>query len=138
MSDTEQESKRVKTTVKIIEAKPLDAAIGEKLSKDLMRQLALEKEDLDDERLLEQDFVVWEVEMEDIKFKFYHGFPGDNPVGVLVSMDEIIATVGEGGSEVLLVESIEAVKAKEFVLWYDQVTEEACHYEMKEFKASQL
>ena len=123
--------------VKIENVQLLKMETLKSLPKNIIKKLHVELADEDDDSLLEHDFVQWIVSISDNKYNFYHGFPGDNPMGVLVDIDntEVLAVVGEGGSDAID-EKNEAALA--FVAYYDEVTEEACNFEMKEFRVSEI
>ena len=125
------------TSMKIESADVLKMDTMRMLAKDIVKKLCVNLSDEDDESLFEHDFVHWIVLIGEGKYNFYHGFPGDNPMGVLVDMDntEVLAVVGEGGSDAIDEGNDDAVA---FTTFYDEVTEEACNFEMKEFRASEI
>lgn len=125
------------TVLKIESADLLKMDTLTNLGKDIVKKLHVNLSDEDDDSLMEQDFVQWVVSIGGNKYNFYHGFPGDNPMGVLVDLDntKVLAVVGEGGSDPIDEEDEDAVA---FVAYYDEVTEEACNYEMKEFRAFEI
>jgi len=125
------------TAVKIESAGVLKMDTLKGLEEDIVTKLCVDLSDEDDNSLFEHDFVHWIVLINERKYNFYHGFPGDNPMGVLVDIHNsaVLAVVGEGGSEAMDEENEDAVT---FTSFYDEVTEEACNYGMKEFRASEI
>ncbi len=51
-----------------------------------------------DEHLIDQDYVILNVEYQEKKYIFIHGFPGDNAEGAFLDQDwNVIIIVGDGG-----------------------------------------
>lgn len=130
-------SLKMSAAVKIESAHVLKMSTLEDLDENLTKKLCVNLPDEDDDSLQEHDFVQWVVSIGENKYNFYHGFPGDNPMGILVDLKntKVLAVVGEGGSDIID-EDNESIAA--FVAYYDMVTEEACNYEMKEFRTSEI
>ena len=98
------------------------------------KKLALDDIEHDDEIMMRRnDYVSWEVSIGDNKYEFYHGFPGDNPVGILMQGEKLIAEVG-GGRVKIIAKSEDAIL---FAEWYNEVTKEP-GYKLEEFRASKL
>lgn len=106
------------------------------MSKELRRELVLEEPDVREKDLLEKDYVVWTVSINNELFTFYHGFPGDNPRGVLTKGESIVLLLFEGTGEV--VDKCKDVGATAFLDWYTEDTKEGCSFEREEYRAFDL
>lgn len=73
--------------------------LTENLIKDIPSHIVgameLLEETVDDEYLVEADFILCKVIFADQRYTFIHGFPGDNPSGIFYLNNELIAKVGE-------------------------------------------
>lgn len=97
----------------------------------------LELDSLENGDLESEDFVVWQVDILGHSYAFLHGFPGDNPIGLLLTNDksELLATCGEGGRNPINKSNKDVFV---FLDWYDNITNNACNYNKIEFQASKL
>ncbi len=118
----------------ILLATNLTLAKWRSLSNQLKREISLDESDYEEEDFIEQDYVYWELTIGEKLFCFYHGFPGDNPRGVLLEGEEAVLFLWEGEGNVL--KDTEEVNI--FLQWYKDQTESGCHYGLDEFKASIL
>ena len=69
----------------------------------------------DDESLVESDYVIFDLEINNVKYIMIHGFPGDGAVGVVFNDTETYI-VGE-------------VEGNEVYDWYDKTTENGSNFE---------
>lgn len=120
--------------VAIVYATHLTVEMWGSLSKDLKQKLVLEEGDYKQDDLLEEDYVFWEVQIGDKKFSFFHGFPGDNPRGVLLEGKDIVLLLWEGEGNTLK----ESDEVASFLEWYTSKTNRGCNYDLEEFRASVL
>ena len=74
------------------------------------------------EELGDSDFIFGEIQVEETKYKFIHGFPGDNPSGLFYKSDnndyEERILVGEGMNS----SDHPAIK------WYNETTQNGCKF----------
>jgi hypothetical protein len=59
--------------------------------------------------------------------RLIHGFPGDNPVGIVLHFDNIMASVGELAQDKYQ-DFADAKEIKEVIDWYNSITKESCRY----------
>ena len=119
-------------SVNIDRAQAMTLEIVQSLPKIVKNNLVLDEIE-DNDELIESDYVSWDVSIGDNKYEFYHGFPGDNPVGIMMQGEELIAEVGDGRVKIIA-KSEDAIL---FAEWYNEVTKEP-GYKLEEFRASKL
>lgn len=86
----------------------------------------LSDEDFTGKFLQKSHFTAITLQYKDETFTLYHGFPGENPVGILVDSNRIlVAHVGELGDSKMFVET-EAARA--LFEWYNTMTNDLCEY----------
>eukprot|EP01039_Chlorochromonas_danica_P007888 gene7888-8700_t len=123
--------------VEIITANKLTIEDVEDLSEEVIDILAINTSVFNDFILKTYDYVDWVVEISGNRYRFLHGFPGDNALGVLVDKDDssvVLALCGEGGGR-LKVEGHE--DAQTFLDWYERETAGSQEYKAI-FDASNL
>lgn len=76
-----------------------------------------------DEELQDMNFIKADVKINDDKYIVYHGFPGDNPCGILLTKDEkhVICEFGEGMNDEVsdTCPSKHEKIGKKFLEWYN-------------------
>ena len=78
----------------------------------------------DDEYLVESDYVIFDLEINTVKYTMIHGFPGDNPAGVIFNENESYDIRNQGDNK------------NEVYDWYNKTTENGSNFEDSSWYAS--
>lgn len=106
--------------IKIKTKEPLTTDLIKAIPDKIAEELYLLEDYVDDEYLDAQDFVILILMDGKDKYIMIHGFPGDNPLGVIYDQrDHIIVWVGEGMDE---------SDSDPFYVWYNLITNNGIEY----------
>ncbi len=83
--------------IEIVEINQLTTAIAKNFPEDFIEQICDDFDNLSDENLVDADFTYGKISHGTDTLNFIHGFPGDNPAGVIYDDQfKVVGRVGEG------------------------------------------